>query len=364
VSGVSRVKANDPISDHSRASFRDVPLGGMAGSKTPSLAVATRVTPPYFREGTPPVASLVVLPSLQPPYHLRDQSSRDIQKTPSISTIPPSVASALALSDLRAHGIEPKLRWEYGMTRAVSFRLTQTPMRVWAVTDDRGLVALSKVDKTLEVAGKTFEQVAAAPGQAGTMGYAPLGDGTLIAVDLATGNRAGGLNVLWQANVGGLMNHTPIVTDDAVFSGGDNSGVARVDRKSGLVYWRTPNAADRVVAVNQDFLYIQDRVGKLQVFDVRRANGSVLGRTSPLASMDMSAFNVPIANTVSDRLFFASNNGLIVCLRDASPKYATMIRMAPPIDVNPQVKAGVEGLNKAPEAKKEEEPKKEEAKKE
>lgn len=346
VAGVSRTMPTTTVDEGSRGQVRDVPVGGMAGSRTPSLAVATRITPPYIREGHPPVTSLVVVPSLRPPYHLRDESSRDIQRTPSISTIPPSVAAALALSDLRARGVEPKMRWEFGMTSGVAFRLTQTPQRIWAVTENRGFVALSKKDKTIEVTGTTFEQIAAAPAQAGTTGYVPLGDGTIMSVDLATGNRAGGLNVNWKANVGGLMNRTPIVTDDAVFSGGDNSGIARINRTTGEVDWRTDNASDRVVAVNKDFVYVQDRQGRLQVFDVKRASGSRPGFSAPLASIDLSAFNVPIVNTASDRLYLAADNGLVVCLRDASPKYAAPVRMAPEISVNPQVKAGVEGLKK------------------
>jgi hypothetical protein len=58
----------------------------------------------------------------------------------------------------------------------------------------------------------------------------------------------------------------------------------------------------------------------------------------------MSAFTVPVTNTVSDRLYFAADNGLLVCLRDASPKYAAPARMAPAVVVNPAAKVGVEGV--------------------
>jgi len=346
VNGVSRTVPSTRMDDGSRGKVREATLGGMSGSRTPSLAAATRVTPPYMSEGHPPVVSLVTVPSLRQPYQLRDETQRDIQRTPSLSTIPPSVAAALALTDLRPKGVEPKIRWEFGMTRGTSFKLSQTPSRIWAVTNDRGFVALSKRNKTIEISGKTFEDIAAAPAQAGTIGYAPLGDGTLIAVDLASGNRDGGLNITWQANIGGIMNRTPVVTEDAIFAAGDNSGIARIDRKTGSVNWRTDAAADRVVGVNQDFVYVQDRQGKLHVFDAKRVSGNKPGHSVSLSSIDMSGFNVPIANTVSDRLFFAADNGLIVCLRDASPKYAAPVRMAPEILVNPQ--AAPTGLNKAP----------------
>ena len=359
VAGVSRTAPAPAYEDRAPSSLREAPVGGMAGSKTPSLTVATRLTPPYVREGTPPVQSLVTVPSLRPPYHMHDEASRDIQRTPSLSTIPPSIAASLALSDLRPRGIEPKLRWEYGMTSGVAFQLTQTSQRIWVVTEDRGFVALSKLEKTIQVKGTTFEQIAAAPAQAGATGYVPLGDGTLLAVDLATGNLTGGLNVFWKANAGGLLNRTPVITDDAVFAAGDNSGVVRIERATGEVSWRTDRAADRVVGLNQEFLYVQDRQGRQMVFDAKRANGAG-GRTAPLSSIDLGAFNIPIVNTASDRLYFAADNGLLVCLRDASAKYAAPVRMAPDVQANPGGKTSVEGLKKDETPKKDEAPKKDE----
>src|SRR5205823_4058855 len=140
------------------------------------------------------------------------------------------------------------------------------------------------------------------------------------------------------------------------------SGVVRIERANGKVTWRTDRASDRVVGVNQDFIYVQDRQGRLQIFDVKRANGTG-GRTAPLTSMDMSAFNVPIVNTVSDRIYFAADNGLLVCLRDASAKYAAPVRMAPAVLVNPSI-TPLPVIEAKKEEPKKDEPKKDEPKKE
>ena len=56
------------------------------------------------------------------------------------------------------------------------------------------------------------------------------------------------------------MNRTPLVTDDAVFAAGDNSGVARIDRKTGEVIWKSDIQIDRVMAVNHEFAYLRDRL--------------------------------------------------------------------------------------------------------
>jgi hypothetical protein len=334
VEGAARALNPDVFEPSRGGGPRDYPSGGTTSTRSPSLAAMPRISPPYTLQGQPISESLQVVPSLRQPYHLRNDAQQNIQRTPSISTIPPSVASALALTDLRPKGIEPTLRWELGLNSRVPFPVLLTPLRVWAVTDTRVVMALSKVDRARELVGVLQNEVAAPPGQAGTIGYVPLTDGNLAAVELTSGSTNSGVIVLWRANVGGIMNHAPVVTRDAVFASGDNSGVARIDRASGDVIWQTETNADLLLAANEEFAYVRDRQGRLWVYDVRRATDPANRRTVPLSGYDFATFNVPVVNTVSDRLFLAADNGLLVCLRDASPKYARPVRMAPEVTIN------------------------------
>lgn len=327
-----------------RRSLREVPMSGLGGTRTPSLAVTDRVTPPYSLEDQAVSPSLAVVQSLRQPYRLKDESSRYVQRTPSVVSIPPSVAAALALADLRPRGVAPPVRWEYGLGSRVRFTPTQSPGRLWLATTDRSFLALSKADKTLEVAGPLWDLVAAPPGQAGTLAYVPLADGSLVAVDLTSGGLVGGLISPWRTNVGGYPNRTPLVTNDALFAAGDNSGVSRVDRATGDVVWRSADpAADRPVGVNGSFVYVRDRQGRLAVYDAARPNLPD-GRSAPLSRLDVAAFNVPVVNTVTDRVYLAADTGLLVSLRDASARYANPVRMAPEVSVNPVPKAGVAGV--------------------
>src|SRR5439155_2999516 len=170
----------------------DVPTGGMTGSRSPSLAAMPRITPPYTMEGMPNSPSLNSLPSLRQPYRMRNDYQKDIQQTPSLGTIPPSVAAALALTDLRPRGVEPPVRWEYGLTSRILYPLVLAPYRVWAVTDDRTMTAISKVDKGIQVVQRLADPVAATPSQGGTVGYFPIADGSVLAVELTLGNVTGG----------------------------------------------------------------------------------------------------------------------------------------------------------------------------
>jgi outer membrane protein assembly factor BamB len=341
------------------------PGGGSTGQRSPSLAVTATMTPPYSLDNGGRTASIATLPTLRQPYRLRTDFQRDIQRTPSISTIPPAIAATLALTDLRPKGIEPSLRWEYGLPGRLDFPLVLTPGRVWSVTDGRMVLAVAKPDRKREVAADLLTRVAAPPGQAGTIGYFPLDDGNLIAVDLTGGNEIAGVNQIWRATVGGIMNRTPLVTADAVYAGGDNSGVARVNRSTGELVWRSDATADRVVAVNQEFAYVRDRQGRLLVYDARRATDASHRVSAPLTGIDAGQFTVPVVNTVSDRIYLASETGLIMCLRDASAKYARPMRMAPPllVDVPPPPKKEAKMGDMMPDAAKADEKKVPEEKK-
>jgi outer membrane protein assembly factor BamB len=353
-----RTNLPDTFEGTSRNKSLQAPVGGMTGSRTPSLSALPHITPPYTLTNEIYAPSISVLPSLRQPYHLRNDFQKDIQQTPSLGTIPPSVAAALALTDLRPKTIEPPLRWEYGLTTRILFPLFLTPTRVWAATDGRMITALNKVDKKLEVLEKMADPISAYPGRAGLMAYVPLGSGYLVAVEGTTGNLTGGANVLWRTAVGGIANRTPFVTEKFVYAAGDDSGVVCVDRKSGDIVWRSDSSADRVIAANEEFIYVRDRQGKFLVYDAKRATDPAGRRSAPLAGIDLSEFNVHVVNTASDRVFLAADNGLIVCMRDMSPKYARPVRVCPEPTINLAPRETVTTPGKDGEPKKEPEPKK------
>lgn len=138
----------------------------------------------------------------------------------------------------------------------------------------------------------------------------------------------------------------------------------------GDIVWRSDDSADHVIGANDEFVYVRDRQGRLMVFDAARptapprlrsaplASGELDAtaarlaeeerkRSSPLGTINLGEFNVPVMNTVSDRVYLAADNGLIVCLRDAKAKYNRPVRIWPTVvEVPPPPK-------KAPEPKKE-----------
>jgi outer membrane protein assembly factor BamB len=90
----------------------------------------------------------------------------------------------------------------------------------------------------------------------------------------------------------------------------------RVHFRGGTDVWLAPEG-DRVLATNPKFVYAADRTGRLLVLDRLRGR-----RLSLYNNRD---FTVPVVNELTDRLFLAANNGLIVCLHDR--EYDTPVTM-------------------------------------
>jgi outer membrane protein assembly factor BamB len=332
--GMYRTNLPDVFDPANRPNVLEAPTTGFTGSSSPSLATLERISPPYTLDRGLSSYSLAVLPSLRQPYRLRNDFQRDIQQTPSIGTIPPSVAAALALSDLRPRNIEPQLRWEFALTTRILYPPFLTPTRVWVATDGQILTALNKTDKKIEVMQRLADPISAYPGRAGLIAYVPLATGDLVAVEGASGNLSGGANILWRTPTGGINNRTPFVTEKLVYAQGDNSGITCLDRTNGELLWRTDSTADLVIAANHEFLYVRDRQGRFLVYDAKRATDPARKRSAPLSGLDLGDFNINVVNTASDRIFLAADNGLIVCLRDLSPKYERPVRISPEPIVN------------------------------
>ncbi len=315
--------------------------GSLSLQRTPSMSILPTVVPPYsikdsrgvYEQLTP---SLSTLPSLRQPYHIRDGEGRNMTKTPSIAIIPPSAARVYELNDIRPKGIEPTKRWYYVPPVEVNFRPLITTGRLWVTTTGPHIYSIDRLDATraerkVLVDAPLSDVVSAPASQDGATGFFPLADGSLMAVDLDFGGRDAktAMKILWRANVGGSMNRIPVPTADAVYVAGVGSGVARVDRNLGEVVWRTSALDDRLLAVNDEYVYVRDRNGVLRIYDRNRVADKTTGRSNPLASIDLSDFGVPITNTVNDRILLASDNGLLVCLRDSSPKYNSPVNLIP-----------------------------------
>lgn len=314
---------------------RQIATGGLGkDQKTPSMSILPTVRPPYraFDDRGRYIQrseSLSTVQSMRQPYSLRDPTSRQNQRTPSVTSIPPSMASVYEMASLLPQSIKPKARWIIGSTIRLTHAPLTTEFRIWLSGDSPFVQAYLKNDRAEQIFAKLPNIPAAQPVQAEDVGYFPLVDGNLLAIDLTSGGGAVP-RVIWRSNVGGAMNREPLVTKDMVYQGGDTSGVAGVDRATGEVVWRTDDSADTVVAVNDDVVYVRDKRGHLRVYDRKRILDSLTKRAVLLGMIDISDFASVGMNDRTDRIYAASETGLLICLRDKSRKYAVPLTVGLP----------------------------------
>ena len=324
--------------------------------RSPSISAMPSVVPPYSIYGLNKVESLSMLQSLRQPYKFHPDHLVYNQYSPSLAVLPPSVAHAYELSNLRPQGVKPQMAWTIGTKQKIAYdpilvesKSQITSPRVWITESSKNFQSVSQNTGGTEVSG-AFGSEPTGPlvgpfayGKDALLGFVALSDGQVMAIDL-TGGSSGLPRYEWKANVGGFLNHPPLATKDGVYVSGDHSGVAKIDVASGDVTWRTEANADRIVGANAEFVYVLNRRGELLVYAKDRVHDTVSKRAKPLTSLDVADFNVPITNATSDRVLLGADNGLIVCLRDAGGKYAKPSRIAPleklPVPVKPEVKPG------------------------
>jgi outer membrane protein assembly factor BamB len=158
--------------------------------------------------------------------------------------------------------------------------------------------------------------VSAPMGQHGDHAYVATADYRIYALDLGVGETQ------WRFVVGGAVLRKPRVLDDDVFISAVRNGLYRLNRATGDLTWQNPSA-ERFLAANKKFVYATNMAGRVQVLD--RIRGTTLGVLD--ASRD---FVFPISNETTDRLFLASQNGMIVCLHDRDYPTPLLVKNVPP----------------------------------
>jgi len=201
---------------------------------------------------------------------------------------------------------EPRLLWTYKTETRPETRLEQ----VCLLTDNylfeagaNGLFfAVSKFEPRIFYNFHADAPVSAPLGQHGDTAYVPSEDYRLYALEIATGR------ILWRFVAGGRLLQKPRITEESIYLAAERAGLYRIDRITGEMIWRNSHA-DRFLAVNKKFVYAADNLGTLLILD--RATGVQLASYAGTRE-----FVVPLANEVDDRIYLASNDGLLICLHD------------------------------------------------
>jgi len=216
------------------------------------------------------------------------------------------LSSAREVSRTATSGVEPRLDWSDSSGMRLIVAPLQTSADLFLVGAGGRIAGLAKG----QISSVHYEQFIAddlilvPPGQhhePDDEAYVASQDSNLYAIRIHNGS------VRWRFTTGTPVLRRPAVTDDDVYISTDRGGLRRLDRKTGQAVWQN-RAADRFLAMHPKVVYATDRSGHLLILD--RANGAQVG------SYDARDFVVPIINDLTDRIYLAANDGLLVCLHD------------------------------------------------
>jgi outer membrane protein assembly factor BamB len=239
--------------------------------------------------------------------------AQGIQAVSAVSSIGQSVRSVGPLATLGARGqvasggLQPQFLWEYLADSRLELSPLYTSNFILVASYNGVFYAMTNQE------GRHLYRLQAGPpltaplGQLGPVAYVASEDHSVYALDIDIGR------VLWRFAAGGPVKRRPLPTEKDVFVSSERAGLYRLDRQTGDTIWRN-NDAERFVAANTKYVYAADQSGRLLILDLARGN--------LLTNFDAAReFVVPITNSLTDRIFLASNDGLLVCLHDRdSPK--------------------------------------------
>jgi outer membrane protein assembly factor BamB len=208
-------------------------------------------------------------------------------------------------------GPQPEVAWQYlfeaGQTR---YTPRQTEDTLIFTTHNGYIFTLGKDTGEELYRFKASGPIVAPMGLAGNTAYVGSDDFNCYGVDAA------GAHLDWRFTAGSAVRVQPAATDDSVYVACDRA-LFRLDRGTGREVWRSTDAR-RFLAANRKFVYAFDRHGRLVVVD--RDRGTRLGR------LDTRDYVYPIPNDLTDRLFLAAHNGLLVCLHDLDQKTPLVVK--------------------------------------
>jgi outer membrane protein assembly factor BamB len=210
----------------------------------------------------------------------------------------------------------PKAMWTSKTNIQLSYRPMVSKRELLVLSPEGQGIGFHKTPHQEGVAEVLFSfdlghKVTTAPTSFGDTAYIGCDDSTLYSVNMRNGR------LRWRHTAGTPITRSPVLLDTDLFFTSDRDGLTRLDRVTGEPRWRFPHArvpyegnpnADQFLAANDRFVYATDDSGRLLVLDRKRG--------TQLSMFDSSAFRFPVINDVTDRLYLAANNGMIVCLHD------------------------------------------------
>jgi len=112
---------------------------------------------------------------------------------------------------------------------------------------------------------------------------------------------------IWRFSAGEAVSRRPVVIGDAIYVIPELGGLYQISAALGVERWHAAGV-DHFLAASPTKVYAADRLGRTVVLDVKTG--------VRLDWLPTEALSVKPANTVTDRIYLGSSDGLLQCLRE------------------------------------------------
>jgi hypothetical protein len=112
---------------------------------------------------------------------------------------------------------------------------------------------------------------------------------------------------MWRFSAGGPIVESPTLVDTAIYVPLQLGGMYCLDAKTGVQRWFAPGIM-KFFAVSKERVYAADRFGRLQILNAKTG--------AKLDNMPLPNSSIAVANDETDRIYVASESGLVQCLRE------------------------------------------------
>lgn len=139
----------------------------------------------------------------------------------------------------------------------------------------------------------------------------PSADQDLYAFDLLTAKG------LWKYASGAPIEQAPIVVGEQVFMINKAGRLTNLDPKTGSPRWSTSTHDAELLALGKSRIYLSSENRDLYIVD--RETGATIAdpvATYQRAGVDLRGLDLRFTNRESDRMYFGTRSGLILCIRE------------------------------------------------
>jgi outer membrane protein assembly factor BamB len=229
------------------------------------------------------------------------------------------------------------MKWQYKTGARIMFPPISTGKVVIVASADASLYGLAAEDRKLHFQFETDQPLSAPIAQVGHMIFVATEDRKAYCIDADSGA------IKWELLSGLYIRQAPRVIGEHAFLRPEGYGLRCLSMVSASDIW-TNRQAVGFLAATPAVVYASDSLGNVLLLNQK--DGRQIGAFS------MRQFPIRIANDRTDRMYFASEHGLVVCIRERERDFPLFHKNPEKRPLLPEVAPDEQGGKASPAAKK------------